>query len=69
MLNLVSDDTMKKIDQIIKILTLFILMFVLLFCLLLLMDWLLGEYGWDYIPGVGKDSGSGFIVDLFKLLT
>ena len=69
MLNLVSDDTEKKIDLIIKLFTLIILMFVVIFCLLLLMDWLLGDFGWDYIPGVGKDSGNSFIPDLSNLLT
>jgi hypothetical protein len=69
MLNLVTDESMKKIDQLIKIFTLIILMFLVIFCVLLLMDWLFGELGWDYIPGVGKDSGTGFIPDLSFLLT
>ncbi|MHA1907190.1 MAG: hypothetical protein ACW98Y_07835 [Candidatus Thorarchaeota archaeon] len=52
-----SDETMVKIEQITKILLMFILIFILTFCFLLLMDWLFGEVGWDYIPGVGKGSG------------
>ncbi len=60
--------TDEKLDRIIKIFILLILMFVLIFCLLLLMDWLLGDFGWDYIPGVGKGSGDqAFISDFFGI--
>ena len=59
--------TDEKLDQIIKILVLIILIFAVLFCLLILMDWLFGELGWDYIPGVGKGSGdTAFIPVFFK---
>ncbi len=68
MLNLVSDETMVKVENITKIFKLLVWMFIFIFCLLLLMDWLLGPFI-DYIPGVGRGSGDSAFIPVFFMWT